>query len=151
MKFILLISLMGVLTVSVRGQASRPVDDLARWSEHGNIHWRDERIRLDRLASQFRKSSGHVIHFLVYAGNNSCKDEARLRALRAKSYLVRHHSIPSQSISWGDGGFLPELSFEIWLLQPDQQLPVPHTFMTMDPSVAKARQNCAEYRRSRVK
>ena len=111
------------------------------------MRWRDERARLDNLASQFRKSPNHLIYFLVYAGMRSCKDEARLRALRAKKYLVQHHSIPPKSISWRDGGFRPELSFEIWLLRQDQPLPEPSTFMTIDPAAVKSQRNCKELRR----
>ena len=149
MKFILLITVSGLLAVSTPSQEPRPVDGSPRWSEHGNVRWRDERARLDNLASQFRKSPNHLIYFLVYAGIRSCKHEARLRALRAKNYLVQHHSIPAKSISWRDGGFLPELSFEIWLLREDQPLPEPSTFMTIDPAAVKSQRNCKEYRGKR--
>ena len=151
MKFVLLIPVIGLLTLSTLSQEPCPVDipcgGIPRWSEHGDIRWRDERALLDNLASQFRKSPNHVIHFLVYAGMNSCKDEARLRALRAKKYLVQHHSISSKSISWRDGGFLPDLRFEIWLLRQDQPLPEPNTFMTIDP--IKSQRNCKQYQRAK--
>ena len=153
MKFILLITVIGLLAVGTPSQEPCPVDNpcggIPRWSEHGNVQWRDERARLDNLASQFRKSPNHVIYFLVYAGTRSCKDEARLRALRAKKYLVQHHSIPPKSISWRDGGFVPELSFEIWLLHQDQPLPEPSTFMTIDPAAVKSQRKCREYRQGK--
>src|SRR5688572_26365781 len=149
MKFILLVTVIGLLAVSTPSQEPRPVDGSPRWSEHGNVRWSDERARLDNLASQFRKSPNHLIYFLVYAGIRSCKHEARLRALRAKKYLVQHHSIPAQSISWRDAGFLPELSFEIWLLREDQALPEPSTFMTIDPAAVKSQRNCKECRRGK--
>lgn len=152
-KFILLITVIGLLPVSTPGQDPYPVDlpcgGIRRWSEHGNVRWRDERARLDNLASQFRKSPNQVIHFLVYAGMNSCKAEARLRALRAKKYLVQRHSIPAKSISWRDGGFLPDLRVEIWLLRQDQPLPEPATFMTIDPADVKSQRNCREFRRAK--
>ncbi len=144
MKFILLITLIGFLAGNTPSQEPRPVDGGPRWSEHGNVPWRDERSRLDNLAVQFRKSRNQLIYFLVYAGIGSCKDEARLRALRAKKYLVQHHSIPPKSIRWRDGGFLPELSFEIWLLRQDQPLPEPSTFMTIDPAAVKPQRNCKD-------
>jgi hypothetical protein len=153
MKYILLIPVIGLLAVSTLGQEPCPVDNpcggVPKWSEHGDISWRDERARLDNLASQFRKSPNHVIHFLVYGGIDSCKDEARLRALRAKKYLVQHHSIPSRSISWRDGGFLTDLRFEIWLLRQDHPLPEPATFMTIDPAAINSQRNCKEYRRAK--
>lgn len=153
MKFILLITVVALLRVSMPSQEPCPVDypcgGIPRWSEHGNVRWRDERARLDNLASQYKKSPNHVIYFLVYAGMRSCKDEARLRALRAKKYLVQHHSIPPKSISLRDGGFLPELSFEIWLLRQDQPSPEPHRFMTIDPAALKSQQNCTGYRQGK--
>jgi hypothetical protein len=153
MKFILLITVVGLLAVSTPSQEPCPVHlpcgGTPRWAEHGNVRWRDERAKLDSLGSQFRKSPNHVIHFLVYAGIGSCKDEARLRALRAKKYLVQHHSIPSKSISWRDGGFRAELRVEIWLLRQDQPLPEPSTFMTIDPAHVKSQRNCREFRRGK--
>ena len=153
MKFILLITAVLLLAVSSPSQEPCPVDTpcggISRWSEHGNVRWRDERARLDNLASQFQNSPNHRIYFLVYAGMHSCKDEARLRALRAKKYLVQHHSIPPKKISWRDGGFLPELSFQIWLLRQDQPLPEPSTSMTIDPAAVKSQRNCREYKRGK--
>ena len=154
MKFILLIAVIGLLAVSTLSQEPCPVDrpcgGIPRWAEHGNVRWRDERAQLDNLASQFQKSPNQVIYFIVYAGLRSCKDEARLRALRAKRYLVKHHSIPSKRISWRDGGFLPELRVEIWLLHQDQPLPEPSTFTTIDPAAAvKLQRNCREFSRER--
>jgi hypothetical protein len=131
MKFILLIAVIGLLAVSTPSQEPCPVDrpcaGIPRFVEYGDVRWRDERAQLDNLASQFRKSPNQVIYFLVYAGMRSCKDEARLRALRAKKYLVQHHSIPPRSISWRDGGFRPELQVEIWLLTQAQPLPEPYS------------------------
>ena len=153
MKVLVLITAIGLFAVSTPSQEPCPVDNpcgaIPRWSEHGNIRWRDERARLDNLASQFRKSPNHVIRFLVYAGMDSCKDEARLRALRAKNYLVQHHSISPKSISWRDGGFLSELSFEIWLLRSDQPLPEPSRLDTIDPAAVKSQRNCRQYPRAK--
>ena len=149
MKFILLVTVIGLLAVSTPSQEPRPVDGSPRWSEHGNVRWSDERARLDNLASQFRKSPNHLIYFLVYAGIRSCKHEARLRALRAKNYLVQHHSIRPKSINWRDGGFRQELRVEIWLLRQDQSLPEPSTFLTIDPADVKSQRNCKEFQRGK--
>ena len=142
MKFIFVITVIGLLAGSTPSQEPRPVDGGPRWSEHGNVRWSDERSLLDNLAAQFRKSRNQVIYFLIYAGIDSCKDEARLRALRARKYLVQRHSIPPRSIRWRDGGFRTELSFEIWLLRQDQPLPESSTFLTIDPAAVKSQRNC---------
>jgi hypothetical protein len=115
--------------------ADLPCGGIPRFMEHGNVKWRDERAVLDSLADSFRRSSNQVIYFLIYPGQVSCKDEARLRALRAKKYLVQHHKIPQADIIWKSGGFRPDLSVEIWLLPKNKPLPEPSTHTTIDPSL----------------
>ena len=108
--------------------------------EYGNVRWRDERAVLDRLADSFGRSENQVIYFLIYAGQISCKDEARLRAMRAKKYLVLHHKIPQADIVWKDGGFRTDLSVEIWLLPKDKPLREPSP--TIDPKHVHLRRKC---------
>ena len=110
--------------------------------EHGNVKWSDERAVLDRLADGVRKSQNQVIYFLIYPGKNSCNDEARLRAMRAKKYLVQHHKISGADIVWKSGGFRQELSVEIWLLPKDKPLPEPSTFLTIDPAQVHLSRRC---------
>lgn len=112
--------------------------------EHGNVKWRDERAVLDHLADSFRRSSDQVIYFLIYRGQNSCKDEARLRAARATKYLGQHHNIPQADIVWKNGGFRPDLSVQIWLLPKDKPLPEPSTFLTIDSSKVHLSGKCKE-------
>ena len=114
--------------------------------EHGNIRWSDERAVLDHLADSFRRSRNQVIYFLIYPGQTSCENEARLRALRAKKYLVLHHKIPQPDIVWKEGSFRPDLSVEIWLLPKDKPLPEPSKFITIDPSNVRLRGKCKELR-----
>src|SRR5262245_21744819 len=127
-RFILFI-VIAFLTTSGKGQEPCPPDlpcgGIPRFMEHGNVRWRDERAVLDHLADSFRRSSDQVIYFLIYAGQSSCKDEARLRAMRAKKYLVQHHKIPQADIVWRNGGFRTDLSVQIWLLPKDRPLPEP--------------------------
>ena len=147
----LLITVIGLLAVSTLSQEPCPPDlpcgGIPRFAEHGNLPGRDEGALLDHLASSFAKSPNHVIYFLIYAGLHSCKDEARLRALRAKKYLVQRRSIPAESIRWRDGGVRPDLSVEIWLLP--QGKPLPDPFMTIDSPEVKQRVNCKELRRGK--
>ena len=113
-----------------------------RFMEHGNVRWSDERAVLDHLADSFRKSKNQVIYFLIYPGQNSCNDEARLRAMRAKKYLVQHHKTSRADVVWKSGGFRQDLSVEIWLLPKDEPLPEPSTFVTIDPSEVRLSRRC---------
>ena len=112
--------------------------------EHGNLKWRDERAVLNHLADSFRKSNNQVIYFLIYAGQRSCENEARLRALRARTYLVQHHKISAADIVWKDGGFRPDVSVEIWLLPKDKPLPEPSTSITTGLSKVRLSRKCNE-------
>jgi hypothetical protein len=115
--------------------------------EHGNVKWLDERAVLDHVADSYRRSSNQVIYFLIYPGQNPCKDEARLRTLRAKQYLVQRHKIPQAHIVWKNGGFRTDLSVQIWLLPKDTPLPEPSTFITIDPSHVRLSGKCKRLRR----
>jgi hypothetical protein len=153
MKFILFM-VIALVTLSAKAQKPCPPDrppdapcgDLLRFMEHGNVRWGDERAVLDHLADSFRRMNNQVIFFLIYPGQNSCKDEARLRALRAKKYLVQRHRIPQNDIVWKSGGFRSDLSVEIWLLPKGKPLPEPETSLTIDPSRVQLNRKCKELR-----
>jgi hypothetical protein len=150
MKYILFVVIV-LLTTNVKAQEpcrpdrapDAPCGDIFKFSEHGNLRWTDERASLDGLADIFRRSSNQLICFLIYPGVDSCKDEARLRALRAKKYLVQHHRIPQNDIVWKSGGFRKDLSVEIWLLPKGKPLPEPDTSFVIDPAPRLSRK-CKE-------
>jgi hypothetical protein len=148
MKLVFFI-LIAFLPISAKAQEPCPPDlpcgGIPKFMEHGNIRWSDERAVLDRLAEVFRKSNDQVIYFLIYPGQISCKDEAQLRAMRAKNYLVQRKQIPKDKILWKSGAFRPDLSVVIWLLPKDKPLPEPSNFVTIDPSEVKLRKNCKEF------
>ena len=115
------------LALGARGQQPCPVDlpcgGIPRFAEYGNIRAVDERAVLDHLAQQLRMSPDEIVYVLVYAGQEACVDEARLRALRIRNYLVKKHAIASDRIVWKDCGFKVDLSTELWLLPRAKFLP----------------------------
>ena len=144
MRFILF-TIFAIFTISTRAQEPCPPDSdtpRGRFIEFGGVTWPDERAVLDHLADSFRRLNNQVIYFLIYPGQNSCKDEARLRAVRAKNYLVKRHKIPQTDIVWKSGGFRPDLSVEIWLLPKGKALPEPSTFITIDASQVRLKKKC---------
>ena len=88
---------------------------IPRYREYCNIRWSDERAVMDDLAQQLRNSPNEIAYLMIYAGQTSCINEARKRAIRGKNYLVHKHGIPADRILWKDGGYLVEVSIEIWL------------------------------------
>jgi hypothetical protein len=115
------------LPLGTRGQQPCPVDlpcgGITRFAEYGNIQAGDERAVLDHLAKQLHMSWDEKVYVLVYAGQEACVDEARLRALRIKNYLVKKYAIATDRIVWKDGGFKVDLSTELWILPRTSRLP----------------------------
>ena len=118
---------MWTIAFGVRAQEPCPPDlpcgGIPRFAEYGNIRASDERAVLDHLAKQLRMAPGEIVYVLIYAGQEACVDEARLRTIRIKNYLVKKHAIASDRIVLKDGGFRADLSTVLWLLPRTSRLP----------------------------
>jgi hypothetical protein len=125
----IIIALVAVWTIAlvVRAQEACPPDlpcgGISRFAEYGNIRANDERTVLDHLAKQLRIAPDEIVYVLIYAGQDACIDEARLRTIRIKNYLVKKHAIASDRIVLKDGGFRSDLSTILWLLPRTSRLP----------------------------
>ena len=93
-----------------------PCGGIPRFAEYGNIRANDERAVLDHLAKQLLMSPDEIAYVLIYACQEACTNEARLRLVRIKNYLVEKHAIASDRIVLKDGGFRADLSTHLWLL-----------------------------------
>ncbi len=144
MKFACIMAISLLVLVTTNGQercaADLPCGGTPRFAEYGSLSSGDERALLDHLASQFRKASDHMIYVLVYAGQASCLDEAKARAVRIKKYLVKKQAIQAARIIRKDGGFQPHLSVQIWLLPRGSKLPKP--VPTLELVQVHSRKNC---------
>jgi len=84
-----------------------------KFDEYGNIRFNDEKARLDNYAIQLQNeptSSGAIV------GYGSCDAEGMTRANRAKDYLVNTRGIDASRITVIDGGCLPELQVQLWIV-----------------------------------
>ncbi|HKP38977.1 MAG TPA: hypothetical protein VJT71_19115 [Pyrinomonadaceae bacterium] len=91
----------------------RPVSIARKFDEYGNIRFNDEKARLDNYAIQLQNeptAQGTII------GYGSCGTEGMTRANRAKDYLVNTRGIDSGRIMVVDGGCMPELKVELWVV-----------------------------------
>jgi hypothetical protein len=102
-----------------------PCGGIPRFAEYGDIRESDERAVLDHLAKQLRMSPDEIAYVMVYAGQEACINEAKLRTIRIKNYLVKKHAIAADRIILKDGGFLADLSTQLWLLPRTRSLPEP--------------------------
>lgn len=84
-----------------------------KFDEYGNIRFNDEKARLDNFAIQLQNeptSQGYVY------GYGSCGSEGQERANRAKDYLVNTRGIDAGRIVVVDGGCIPQLRIELWIV-----------------------------------
>jgi hypothetical protein len=75
---------------------------------YGNLCWEDESSRLRTFADNLLSDKLMFGYVLVYAGPQSCKDEAKYRGERARKYLIKQ-GVESKRIVVMDGGYRPEL------------------------------------------
>jgi hypothetical protein len=111
---------------SVRGPAPSP----HKFDEYGNIRFNDEKARLDNFAIQLQNeptAQGYLI------GYGSCDAEGQTRANRAKDYLVNTRGIDAGRIMVVDGGCMPELKVELWIVPQGATPPTPDTAGAVSP------------------
>jgi hypothetical protein len=91
----------------------KPVAKPRKFDEYGNIRFNDEKARLDNFAIQLQNepsSRGSIV------GYGSCGAEGTTRANRAKDYLVNTRGIDAGRLDVVDGGCLPDLLVQLWVV-----------------------------------
>lgn len=91
----------------------KPVAKPRKFDEYGNIRFNDEKARLDNFAIQLQNepsSRGSIV------GYGSCGAEGTTRAKRAKDYLVNTRGIDAGRLDVVDGGCLPDLLVQLWVV-----------------------------------
>jgi hypothetical protein len=115
--------LTAALCLLVSGNAL--AQDFRKFDEYADLPFSEEKARLDNIADYLRREPDLVIWYFIFAGTKSCAGEARLRAIMAKNYLVKKHSIRADRIIWSDEGYRDNFIVEIWLLPRDFGKPTP--------------------------
>ena len=101
-----------------------------KFDEYGNIRFNDEKARLDNFAIQLQNeptSQGYII------GYGSCDAEGQTRANRAKDYLVNTRGIDAGRLVVVDGGCMPELKVELWIVPSGATPPAASTEGAVSP------------------
>ena len=88
-----------------------PITAFDSWE---NICWRFEKSRLDNFAIQLEHQTNYLGYIVIYAGRESCADEAVTRALRAKKWLERR-GVPSNRVLWIKGGYREHTETQLWI------------------------------------
>jgi hypothetical protein len=113
-------------TTSVKPLPAKP----RLFDEYGNIRFNDEKARLDNYAIQLQNeptSQGYIIAF------GSCDTEGQTRGNRAKDYLVNTRGIDAGRLVVVDGGCMPELKVQLWIVPQGATPPTPDTTGAVSP------------------
>ena len=97
-------------------------------------HWLDryyrisfnaEKKRLDNFAIHLKKNPGTIGYIIVYPAEGQSSNEARLRARRAKAYMVKTRQIESKRIATMNGGHRDKLTVELYIIPIEAPAPTP--------------------------
>ena len=117
-------------TASCTTSVKPPIPVAVKFDEYGNIRFNDEKARLDNYAIQLQnepQSTGVIIAF------GSCDAEGTTRGNRAKDYLVNTRGIDAGRLVVVDGGCMPELKVELWIVPQGATAPTPDTTGGVSP------------------
>ena len=116
-------------TASCTTNIAKPVLP-TKFDTYGNIRFNDEKARLDNFAIQLQNdptAQGYII------GYGSCDAEGQTRANRAKDYLVNTRGIDASRIVVVDGGCMPELRVDLWIVPSGATPPAADTTGAVSP------------------
>jgi hypothetical protein len=117
-------------TASCSTPVKAPPQGPRKFDEYGNIRFNDEKARLDNFAIQLQNepaAQGYII------GYGSCDAEGQTRANRAKDYLVNTRGIDAGRLVVVDGGCMPELKVELWVVPSGATPPAASTDGAVSP------------------
>src|SRR5204862_5517989 len=105
-------------TASCTTSIKPPPPGSRKFDEYGNIRFADEKARLDNFAIQLQNEPSALGYIVGYG---SCDREGLSRATRAQNYVVKTRGIEARRVLTVDGGCLPELLTELWILGPGEK------------------------------
>jgi len=120
-------------TASCSTSVKTPPQPPVKFDEYGNIKFNDEKARLDNYAIQLQNQPGSQGYIIAYG---SCEGEAQARADRAKDYLVNTRGIDAGRLVTIDGGCMPELKVELWIVPTGATAPAASTDNAVSPCPA---------------
>lgn len=84
-----------------------------KFDEYGNIRFDDEKARLDNFATELHFDPTSQGYILAYG---MCAGDAMGRVNRVKDYLVNSRGIDAARLVMVDGGCMPELNVQLWVV-----------------------------------
>jgi hypothetical protein len=109
-----------------------------RLDTYPDLSFCDEMARLDNLAIELQNGADWKGYIVVYAGRRARPTEAKKRAERARSYIIRRRGLTPERVVAIDGGYREEFGVELYLIHKDHHAPYPWpTVSTRDVQVIK--------------
>jgi hypothetical protein len=120
----------------------------ARFDRFNDVNCEDEMARLDNFAVQLKSIPASTGYIIVYGGRNGRRGEARARASRIRSYVVKSRGLDPYIVKTVDGGYMDQLTVDLWIAAPGADEPVPApTVRPQDVRFKKGRIKRSEYER----
>jgi hypothetical protein len=88
------------------------------FDRYNNLCWDHEKARLDNFAIHLKSNPDIVGEVIVYAGRQSCPNEAKYRSERARKWIL-NLGIESDRLTVRDGGFRQEVENVMWTRSKD--------------------------------
>ena len=108
----------------------KPIVGPRKFDEYGNIRFNDEKARLDNFAIQLQNEPTAQGYIIAYG---TCDAEGVTRGNRAKDYLVNTRGIDAGRLVVVDGGCMPELKVELWIVPSGATPPAAETTGAVSP------------------
>lgn len=106
-----------------RGRQRADYDSM--FDSYGYVGPEDEKKHLDGFAQALLRDSNREGYIFGYAGQRSYKDESKIRAERAKRYVVERYGIKAERIWAVDAGHNKYHAVELYVLPPGGPVPAP--------------------------
>lgn len=106
-----------------------------KFDEYSILALKDERMRLDKFATQLISEPGSQGYIISYAGRRVRLSEADARAGRAKNYLIQQYEINPERIVKVGGGYREDWTIELWIVPTGATPPSPTP--TLSPKEVK--------------
>ena len=117
-------------TTSCTTAVRPPIIERHHFDEYGNIRFNDEKARLDNFAIQLQNEPTAQGYIVAYG---ACKTEGPARGNRAKGYLVHTRGLDARRVIVIDGGCLPELLVQLWIVPQGDMAPTGNAVGVISP------------------
>jgi hypothetical protein len=100
------------------------VDCCRLFDIYGDIPFNKEKARLKEFALQLQREPGAIGQIIAYTRRPTDSEEAKVRAERARNYLIKKRGLEPERIIIKDGGYRDaEDTVELWVIPPGASYP----------------------------